>query len=643
MRILRFLAGLGLTAALLACGGGGGNAGTPLSGAGSAAAGATAAAPTLTLSLVDAAGAALSSNAIGGGAVAYAKAVLLDAAGAPVANKLVTFAADAAVATLAQTSVLTNTSGVASTQISAVGLSGNAGTLTASATVAIGTTTSTLSQTVDFQTTASNVSLAALSAQPSSINALQTSAVSVQATVNGVAPSGGSISVTFAASCGTFSPASASTNNLGVATSTYQSTAACSGPVTVTASASGATTVQTNIQVAAIQAANLVFVEASAPLMVLSSTSGGVKQSTLTYQVLDSAGAGMSGQDVVMSLSSTAKSAGVTFSVGGASSAADQTVSTDAAGKAQVVVSAGTVPTPVVVTASLKSNSTVTAASNNVTVTTGRAAQNKVSLSSDKFAIEGWSIDGAQATLTMRVADRQSNPIPVGSVVNFVASHGLVTGSCSIDANSLCTVTYRSQGTRPSNGRGVVMAYMEGEEAFVDLNSNNIWDSGETFTDLGVLFRDDNEDGTAQVTEPTYPGGSTGATACTANTGVVKSVAGTCDGTWSSAIRVRQQVTIAWSSSTANITSAAARTVGGFSVSVTDINGNAMATDTTVAGAVVTSGAKCAVLSVSNSPVNNSPNAGQHFVRLNGEADCATSLVDVTVTSPSGTKSVTSF
>ena len=45
------------------------------------------------------------------------------------------------------------------------------------------------------------------------------------------------------------------------------------------------------------------------------------------------------------------------------------------------------------------------------------------------------------------------------------------------------------------------MAYVEGEEDFVDVNGNNVFDAGEKFSDLGRAFRDD----TGQPLLVTYP------------------------------------------------------------------------------------------------------------------------------------------
>jgi protocatechuate 3,4-dioxygenase beta subunit len=653
MKFLKYILVALLAMALVACGGGGGSPGT-VSGAaagtstgtgssttGSSTTTATMSVPTITLTIVDATGAAVTSNSIGSGALFYAKALVKNAGGNTVANKLVTFATASTVANLVQASALTDANGVAKVQISPVSVtSANAGNLVASATV----DTVSISSDLDYQTSAANVSLTNMQVAPSSISALQSSAVTVEGRVNGTLAGSSVVAVNFSASCGSFSPASASTSSAGIASTTYQSAVNCSGPVTLTAQATGATAVTTTVNVATAQAANIVFTSATVPLMVSSAASGGLKQSTLKFQVLDGAGAGMSGQSVSISLASPTISAGVTFSVGGTATTGIQTVTTDSSGYASVTVSSGGLPTPVVVTAALVSNPTVQASSSGVAVTSGRATQNAASLSATKLSIEGFNVDGVQSTLTMRVADRQANPIPAGAVVNFVASHGLVQGTCTIDSASQCSVTYTSQGIRPTNGRAVILAYMDGEESFVDQNGDNIWQSTEPFYDVGALYRDDNENGSYDAaTEQTYPGGMTGTGSCAGAVYAYPSVVNSCDSTWSSSIRVRQQATISLATSEAVVVLTTARSVTGFTVRVTDLNGNAMPTGTTVSAAVITTGATCTISSVSPNVVRNSANGGAHDIKLSGDSDCSTVKVDVTVTSPSSVATVVRF
>ncbi len=609
---------------------------------------------TLVLSIVDATGAAIPTNAIGSGTLFYVEAKLETQTGAPVSNSLVSFTTDSTIAVVAQSAVLTNASGVAKVQISPVSLVDVMATSLIATAIVNG---ASVSASLNYQTSVADVSLTNMQAAPSTISALQSTTVTVQGRVNGVLVGSSVLMVNFSANCGSFSPASAPSSSAGLVSTSYQSAASCSGPVTLTAQAAGAPAATTVVNVTAAQVANVVFGSASVPLMVSSAASGGLKQSTLKFQVLDSLGGAMSGQILNFALDPSTISAGVTFTLAG--SATPQTVATDGKGEASITVSSGGLPTPVIVTAALVGNALVKASSAGVAVTSGRATQNAASLSATKLSIEGLEYDNVQTELTMRVADRQGNPVPAGAVVNFVAGYGLVQGSCILDIASQCGVTYSSQGLRPLNGRVAILAYLDGEESFVDRNGDNIWQSGETFYDVGLLYRDDNENDLYDAAaEQAYAGGATGTFNCEgagaagnagSGTGAAYShpaVAGTCDGTWSSNIRVRRQIIITLATSAARVDLVSARSSQGFRVSVRDSNdrlndnlignNNAMPTGTTVAAAVVGFGATCTVVSVDPPVVRNSTFGGDHVVSLDGAADCDSVRINVTVTPPSG-------
>ena len=646
--VIVFLAALVITA----CGGGGGgSSGSSVTSSTSSGATTVTSLPTITLSIVNASYAVVTTNAIGSGAVFYIQATVKDASQGAVVNKLVTFTTDSAVATLAQASALTNVDGVARVQIQPVSLTAaNAASLIASSKV----DTVAVSTSLDYQTSAANVTLTNMQVSPSSIGALQSATVTVEGRVNGALAGGSVVTVSFSNPCGTFNPTSAPTNSFGIASTIYQSSAGvgCTGGnQTLTAQAAGAPSVTTTVNVTAAQPANVVYSSATVPLMVSSAAIGGIKQSTLKFQVLDSSGSGMTTQqNLSISLSPSTISAGVKF-VGG--SISPQPVTTDGSGYASVTVTSGGVPTPVIVTATLVGVvPVVQASSTGVAVTSGRATQNAASLSANKLSIEGFAINGAQSTLTMRVADRQGNPVPAGSIVTFVTGYGLVQGTCALDINSQCSVTYTSQGIRPSNGRVAILAYMDGEESFIDLNGDNIWHDGtngtifDPFYPVGLLYRDDNENSVYDsLTEQIYLGGVTGRSACANDVYSYPSVANSCDNTtWSGDIRVRQQIVIALSTSESLMSLATVRTSSGFKVRVTDLNGNAMPTGTTITAVVLTSGATCKVVgAVSPNAVRNSPNGGLHEIFLDAAADCLAVKVNVTATTPGGVSTTVTF
>jgi hypothetical protein len=111
--------------------------------------------------------------------------------------------------------------------------------------------------------------------------------------------------------------------------------------------------------------------------------------------------------------------------------------------------------------------------------------------------VEGWDIDGTQVAVTVRLADRYNNPVPDGTAVTFNTEGGVILGSCQTSTTStqsgLCSVTWTSSNPRPENGRSTILATAIGEESYVDVNNNGIFDGADTWTDLAEAFRDDNE------------------------------------------------------------------------------------------------------------------------------------------------------
>lgn len=620
--------------------------------------------PTLTLVLTDAAGTTLAFNSISKNSNYYSKATVADAKGAPLANALVSFSTDYTVATVgggvAGVTALTDSNGVAKVLISPLTITtSGAATLTAAAYINGTSVTGSL----NFGTSASNVSLASMTTSASTIGALETDTVTVVGLVNGTASAG--VIVNFSALCGVFSPASATTNSSGVAITTFQSDVSCGtlSPVSLTASAVGAATgISKSIVVTPAKAANIVFTSATPVLMYVSSAASGNKTSIVKFQVVNSNGIGISSppQNVTFSLSQAAIDAGVKFSVSGTRTSVAQTLSTDGSGYASIQIAAGTLPIPVAVTATLATDSTISASSLGLAVTTGAATQNAASLSATKLSIEAWNTDGVETVLNMRVADRMANPVPDGTIINFVANAGLIVPATCSTLSSACSpavpIIFRSQGTRPLNGRVTILAYLNGEESFVDTNGDNVWQSGESFHGVGRAFVDSNEDGIWQAGEQII-GTSSGSSACFNPLSSDLAIPNTCASStdWSGNILVRRQITITLSTSVASITqTAAARTATGFKVWVHDsnaqanVNGNvpsfnAMPTGSTISAAVATTGAVCTVIAVSPNLIANSNMGDFHDIVLSGAGDCTTVKVNVSVTTPGGTTTTQPF
>lgn len=536
--------------------------------------------PSLIVELKTLAGA--STNAVSGAGVS-AVATVRDSVGLPVIGKLVTFNGDAALIKFSPASgkVLTDSNGVATVQVSPASISaGGAGTLDVSTNVA----DVVLTKSFDYQLSASNVTLSSLDVGTGTMAAFANRGISVIANINGSPATNTPIQVTFQASCGVVNPATVTTDNAGKAATTYSANSInCAGSnVSISASAPGAPVLQASIAVQNSQATNVEFVSAT-PALIYLKDSVGPTQSQIVFRVVDAVGTPLQNQSLQLSLI-TSGSTGVAFGTVGNTSPV--TLSTDASGRVSLPVFSGTVPTSAQVRAVLTTNAAVAATSNVLTVASGRAVQKSASASATKLAIEGFNFDGSTTDISFSVADRQGNPVPDGTQVNFTSEAGvLIPPTCSIaGGTSKCTVQLRSQGTRPANGIVSVLAYVPGEEDFVDANFNNVYDTGETFTDLGNAYRDDNDSGGFDTGEFSVP--RAGTTACS---GGVNGRANTCDGAWG-VTDVRIQRNIIFSTSIASIVGTLTNTqvvgtatAGSIDLTIADTNGNSMPTGSVIA------------------------------------------------------------
>ena len=615
MRLFSLLLGCIVSAvALTSCGGGGGSANQG-TGTGTAAG-------SLTLELRDSNG--VSTNVVSGSGSTL-RATVRDTSGAAVRNALVTFTGDSALVLFSPSSgvALTDATGVATVQVSPATTSASgAGRLEAAATAG----TSAVSNGLNYQLSASNVELSALDLGNEPLAAFANRPISVLAKVNGSLATTVPVQVAFQASCGTVSPATAVTDGTGKAASTYSaSTVACAGGnVSITASASGASPLQGVLAVLAPSATNMQFVSATPQLMYLRN-SVGATQSQLVFKVVDANGTPLPNQLVQVSLITNSQTG---VSLGTQGNTAPVSLSSNSSGEVAVAVFAGTVPTSVQVRAALANNTNVEATSNQLTVASGLPAHRAASIGATILAIEGFTIDGVTTEITMSLADRQGNPVPDGTQVNFTAESGvLIPPTCVVGGGtSACKVTLRSQGKHPANGIVAVMAHVPGEEDFVDANANNMYDAGEAFTDVGNAYRDDNDTGAYELGEFSVP--RAGAVTCVGGT---NGRANTCDGAWGT-VDVRAQTNIIFSTSegTATFTSETEGTqTVAMTVLIQDMNGNSMATDSTILISPVSGGCSPAT------EVSKIPNGRNPFPLKLPVRSCASgSSFSVSVTSP---------
>ena len=509
--------------------------------------------------------------------------------------------------------------------------------------------TSTGSTSTFVTPTVASLSLSALTASTTTLPSGGNASLSVTALSNGQ-PTSTPVNVSFLASCGTINGQAVSsstavavtTNGSGIAQVTYSAISStgvlCSGNITVTANAVNSGSTALNLTVAAPIANSIQFISAT-PARIFVAGSGAIERSEVVFRVFAASGIPLNNVNVGLSLVTNPGGAGI----GSAGSTANITAQSDSNGDVRVGVFSGTIPGPVKLKAALSSNNTLFAESQNLTVASGPPSQRFMSLSVEKFNIEGWAVDGNSTALTVRIADRQGNSVQDGTVVNFTAEGGQVASSCATTTNngiSSCSVQFISQNPRPVGGRVSVVAYLEGTKDYTDNNGNNIYDAGvDTLQNLGDVFRDDNEDGVFNAGEFVISRG--GNASCAGTAAPFPSRANTCDNVL--ATTVRQQTVILFSSSSPMLTNVTLNS--GVISAIVRSTDNAllpMPAGTTITAEA--SGGTCAVDKQFGSPVVNvSPG-------INPAADIATAfqatlktcspgnVVFISVTSPGGLK-----
>lgn len=522
---------IALSFGLIACGGGGGDSGTgtPNSDAIKI--------PTLTASVQGGTNAV----AVGGSTI---QATLLDAKGQPVSNTLVQFTGDEKVIRFSPTTgaVLTNTSGIASIQVTSITSASVGGSTATTIKMSALVGTTTVPGSIDVSLTpvqTANLALA-LDVGSGSMNAYGNQAITATVTADGKALTDTPATVAFSASCGNIAPLSSQTNNAGIASTTYiADKLSCAGTtITISAAIEGSAKNTTRtITVTPALATNLLFTDAT-PKVIYLSGSTGATQSKVTFKVVDAQSNSLLNQSIKLSLTNAGP--GVSFNTVG--NTAPVTLTTDNNGQVSVPVFSGTVPTTAQVKAELAVNSNVYTNSNTLTVASGAPVQRALSLALETLSVEGFDIDGIETKVTLSMADRQGNPVPDGTAVNFTASSGvMIPATCYVsDGASRCTVTWRSSGTRPNNGKVAIFAQVIGEEDFTDTNGNNIFDANEVFTDLGNAYRDNNFSGTWDLGEFYVP--RAGSSICA---GGENGKTNTCDGKWGAADVRKQAILIA--------------------------------------------------------------------------------------------------
>ncbi len=611
---------------------------TSTAGAGS---GTTTAGPTLSLKLTDpATGASVTS--ISGTNPATLSATVTNGSGAGVPNAIVTFATDPLFGAFSggSNTALTNASGVASVTLTTPSTSGGAATVTASSSVAGTAVTASLNYSIGT----SNITLSSLTVPAGVLSAYGTASVSVNVLNNGALYTT-PITVKFASTCAANGKATltASVTSLnGTASASYLDNG-CNNPNpgdSITATLLNGITATGNLKVNTPNVGSIQFVSVTPSLIALKGTGGtGRSESArVTFKVVDSAGNPFGGPNTVVNFSLNTAQGGLSLS---STSASPDPVT----GQVVTNVQAGTVSTAVRVTAAITTAAGVLSTqSDQLVVSTGIPSQDSFSLGATTHNIEGWTIDGTTTTLTVRMADHFHNPVPDGTAVAFTSEGGVVLPSCTT-VGGVCSSVLTSQALRPTNGRVTVLARATGEETFTDLNGDGVVnalaemiDANGVSTDMGDAFVDYNENGVRDTNEPyfdfngngyyTAPKNASSGDVTHPSNGLYRGLL--CNGdaavcSTQKTIDVRNSQVIVFSSSTANTTinngatialpactpgsgAGASRT---FTVTVVDLNGNAMPVGTVVtfssSNGTITSASSHTVPDTTGCRIGNSP------------------------------------
>lgn len=516
-----------------------------------------------------------------------------DSAGSAITGKVMSFSTTFDLSfNPASGTALTDSNGTASITVEAGDTTG-ATTIKAETTDVSGTA---VSGDISLSITPPNLSLSALTITPPTVSAGGTAEVSITVLDGSGNPYMTSVPVSFTSNGAQQIPAKVTITSQvytvnGVASATYRDiNYGAVDTITATLSIGGTTFTKTGtITVNPASAGSISFVSATPTNIALKGTGGAGRSETsvVVFKVLNINGNPIQ-KKVNFSLVANTTAGGLSLTTYSADS-------DPATGLVQTIVQAGTASTPVRVSATID-GTTISTTSDQLVVSTGIPDQNSFSIAASTLNIEGWNYDGITSDITVSLADHFNNPVPDGTAVEFRTSGGSIQSGC-MTTNGACTVKFTSQAPRPGNGRAVLLADALGEESFVDLSGNGVYDPGttDTFTDMPEAFLDSNENGVRDAWEEFIDTNANGSYSSGDNifNGILRNPSIVAPTT----IHVRGSLTIVLSSSNALITvnnsnpiSLSQCTTGAafinvpvtFEVKVEDVNGNVMPADTKI-------------------------------------------------------------
>ncbi|RBA36256.1 MULTISPECIES: hypothetical protein [Acinetobacter] len=481
-----------------------------------------------------------------------AKVKVTDASGKGISGAIVTFSGEGVVWGTTNGAVLTNADGEATISVKPEDLNAT-GAYQISATVNYnGKSAST--QPSSFTLQAANIVLVGMAPAVTSLESGASTNITLKTQDANTKVNQNNVTVNFSATCGTFEPAMVISSNQGDVATSYKSIGSdgklCEGTQTITASGSNIPESKVTVNIAEIKADSLVYTSDAVNLGINSSGSAASGQIEFT---LYANGTPAANKDVQIELLRAPNDLSF-FALG---NRAAKTVKSDPSGKVIVTLYPGNIPGPVEIKATLVSNANVSALSKNVAVSTGRVTQAGLSLSVSKNSLQN-QIDGDTATIIARMVDRTRNAVPDGTVISFVSEGGNVEPNCST-VKGMCSVTLTTQNPRPLDNRVTVLAYVEGDKSYTDLNGDNVYTIGvdKLESNIGDFFRDDNEDNTynSNVGEFLYKR-SAGILDCAVSSIGQPNIAKTCDNSLDAI--VRQQLLFAFAENTPTFTNVSA-------------------------------------------------------------------------------------
>lgn len=422
---------------------------------------------------------------------ATAKVTVTDSKGNGVSGALVTFNGQGVKFGTTNGAVLTNAVGVATTSV--VPLSPNdTSSYSLSATAKYEDMTATTAE-YNYSLQSVNVSLVNFLTGENVLESGASTVVTLQTRDMITGQFQNDVTVNFSATCGSFEPTSIISTNQGNVTSTYKAIDGngnlCENKQTITAvtanNTSSAQSIEVNIK--AIKASNIIYTTTES--VVLGAKNSGSSSSSQIEFTVYSNGVPAANQEVILDLIKSP----IDFNFISQGNRDSGILKSNSSGKVTVNLYPGNIPGPVEIQAILKADQTISASAKNIAVATGRPTQKGITLALEKNVLADNAID--TTGLSVYLTDRQGNFVPNGTVISFVAEGGTVTPNCATVGGN-CSVTFTSQNPRPANGRVSVIAYVEGDKAYSDLNGDNVYTAGidSLLDNIGNFFRDDNED-----------------------------------------------------------------------------------------------------------------------------------------------------